>query len=130
MPAHSAERVVTPDRFLRLRSAEAHCGSPWSRARPAIAAAAAASVLVTAPVRVGGDGILLFPGGILEVVATTDGRLKRYAVEQGEAIAEGQTVAVVEQPELDQERDLARREAAHVRRPCRLNLGLPSARSL
>lgn len=111
------ERLSTPEQLDQAL----HVARPLSWLALAallavVTGAAIASVLVTAPVRVSGDGIILSPGGIREVVATTEGRLKEYLVRRGDAIEEGRVVALVEQPDLEQDLDLARRELAQLDR--------------
>ena len=59
------------------------------------------SVIDTVPMTVSGDGILLSPGGILEVVSPNQGVLKDYHVQPGQMVRQGQVVATIDQPELE-----------------------------
>lgn len=68
------------------------------------------SVVGTIPVTVTGKGILFSPGGILEVVSSSQGRLSSYEVRVGDRVAQGQVVATIIQPELAQQLDDAKRE--------------------
>jgi len=66
------------------------------------------SVLVVVPVTVKGEGILLSPGGVLDVTSDTPGRVTQFLVQAGEGISAGQIVARLDQPSLRQ--DLATAE--------------------
>ncbi len=66
------------------------------------------SVIVVVPVTVKGEGILLSPGGVLDVTSGSQGRVTKLLVQTGDAIALGQTVAELDQPALRQ--DLAAAE--------------------
>jgi HlyD family secretion protein len=61
------------------------------------------SVLVVVPVTVKGEGILLSPGGVLDVTSDSPGRVAKFLVQTGDAIAVGQVVAQLDQPELRQQ---------------------------
>jgi HlyD family secretion protein len=61
------------------------------------------------PEKVTGNGILVKTGGILTVVPSASGRVVDVAVTVGDAVAEGQVVARLEQPELTS--DLLREQA-------------------
>ncbi len=52
------------------------------------------------PSRVGGQGILLKSGGVLEIAAGASGRISDVAVNVGDPVREGQVVARVAQPEI------------------------------
>lgn len=75
-----------------------------------ITIALAWSVFGTVPLTVLGDGILLSPGGVLEVVSSSQGRLKDYRIQPGDMVKEGQLVAVIDQPLVTQRLDEATRE--------------------
>jgi HlyD family secretion protein len=68
------------------------------------------SVFGSVPMTVSGDGILLSPGGILEVVSSSQGRLKDYRVQPGDLVQQGQVVAIIDQPQIAQRLDEALRE--------------------
>ena len=61
------------------------------------------SVLVVVPVTVKGEGILLSPGGVLDVTSDSPGRVTQFLVQTGESIKTGQVVAQLDQPALRQE---------------------------
>lgn len=63
------------------------------------------SVFTTVPEKVDGKGIVIRPGGVLNVVASAQGRLSWFGVTSGTRIEEGQVIAGVAQP--DMENDLA-----------------------
>lgn len=61
------------------------------------------SVLVVVPVTVKGEGILLSPGGVLDVTSDSPGRVTKFLVQTGDTITIGQVVAQLDQPELRQQ---------------------------
>lgn len=68
------------------------------------------SIVGTIPITVTGKGILFSPGGILEMVSSSQGRLSSYEVRVGDRVTQGQVVATIIQPELMQQLDDAIRE--------------------
>lgn len=75
-----------------------------------LGAALAWSMVSQAPVKVSGEGILLSPGGVADVVTSTNGYLTRLLVAPGDVVKAGQPVAELEQPELQMKLDLKRLE--------------------
>lgn len=69
------------------------------------------SLVLTVPVTVHGQGILLAPGGLLDVTADSPGRLVSFTVAVGDQIKEGSLVAKLDQPDVRQ--DLINAEAEH-----------------
>ena len=66
-------------------------------------------IVLKIPVTVRGQGILLAPGGVLDVTSESPGRLMRFAINVGDHIDAGAIVALLDQPDLRQ--DLATAEA-------------------
>jgi len=66
--------------------------------------------------QVGGRGILVKSGGILEVVTEAGGRVTDVAVEVGDSVTQGQVVAWIAQPELLEESQAARNAVELLRR--------------
>jgi len=66
-----------------------------------LAFGAAWSVIVTAPETVVAKGIVISPGGVLDVVASTEGRISRFAVTTGSWIKTGEVVATIAQPDME-----------------------------
>ncbi|HYH20984.1 MAG TPA: NHLP bacteriocin system secretion protein [Azospirillum sp.] len=64
-----------------------------------IAAAVAWSVVTHVPVSVSGQGILINPGGIVDVISATQGRIEAVLVRPGDRVQAGQVVARVDQTE-------------------------------
>jgi len=62
----------------------------------------------TLSTKVAGRGILLRSGGVLEVVAPASGRITDVAVAVGDSVTEGQTIAWLSQPELEDQVNQAR----------------------
>lgn len=79
-----------------------------------VLAAVAWSLISTAPVKVSAQGILISPGGILEVVPASEGRVVKFLVQPGDPVAVGQEVAVLEQPDLQRELETASAELAEM----------------
>ena len=67
-----------------------------------------ASVTITVPVKVPGDGIIIAPAGILDVPIESSGRLAQINVSTGEHVVRGALVARLDQPELRAELEQAR----------------------
>ena len=116
-----------PDLFRREAVAEAAAPDRYDEAlrvmRPAtwavggvlVALAVVALVwasFVDVPVKVAGRGILLPPGGVVDVVADTDGRIDRLMARPGDRIEAGQLIAVVDQSEVRLQLSLAEGQAA------------------
>ncbi|WBV45422.1 NHLP bacteriocin system secretion protein [Pseudoroseomonas cervicalis] len=70
------------------------------------------SLRSTAAVKTQAQGVLLSAGGVGDVVAPAPGRLLRLLASPGEAVAEGQLVALLDQPELEADLSRRRTEAA------------------
>lgn len=64
-----------------------------------VAAIVVASVLVSVPIMAGGVGIVLQAQGVAEVVAPSSGRVLKVLVEPGQAVANGQLLAQLDQPD-------------------------------
>lgn len=112
----SLERLSTPeqlDQVMRVTSPTA-----WL-AMIALAAVVVGglvwSVFGTVPIKVSGKGILISPGGVLDVISASAGRITSFAVHPGEKIAEGQIVAYVAQPDTQVELEGARGELDETR---------------
>ena len=106
------ERLVAPERLdqgLRI------VGRPTWVVQLALAVLVAGgliwSVVLTVPVTVPGQGILLSPGGLLDVTADNPGRLLSFSVAVGDKIKAGTAVARLDQPEIRE--DLINAEAEH-----------------
>ncbi|MBF0373888.1 MAG: NHLP bacteriocin system secretion protein [Alphaproteobacteria bacterium] len=74
------------------------------------------SMVATVPLKVPGQGILISQGGVLSVVSEAQGRIGRLMVRPGDVVRAGQVVAVIEQPDLELERDLALSEMEELKR--------------
>jgi len=61
------------------------------------------SVVVVVPVTVKGEGILLSPGGVLDVTSDSPGRVTQFLVRTDDTVAVGQIVARLDQPDLRQQ---------------------------
>ncbi|NKE46759.1 NHLP bacteriocin system secretion protein [Roseomonas frigidaquae] len=72
--------------------------------------------LVDVPVKVAGRGILLPPGGVVDIVADTDGRIESLMVRPGDRVEAGRPVAQVDQSEVRLQLALAEGQAADAAR--------------
>ncbi|KAF0117616.1 MAG: Membrane-fusion protein [Rhodospirillaceae bacterium] len=105
----SLERLSTPeqlDQVMRVTSPTA-----WIAILAMVTVVAgglAWSILGSVPVKVSGRGILLSPGGVLDVIASSSGRVSAFEVQPGDRITVGQVVARVAQPDLIGELEAAR----------------------
>jgi HlyD family secretion protein len=66
--------------------------------------------LLEVPVTVRGRGILLSPGGVLDVSAETPGRIVSFSINVGDHIKSGMVVAKLDQPDVRQELVTAKAE--------------------
>jgi HlyD family secretion protein len=60
-------------------------------------------ILGSVPQNVSGMGILVKSGGVAEVIALAGGRIADVAVSAGDVVSEGQVVARISQPELEEQ---------------------------
>ena len=60
------------------------------------------AVFGSVPENVNGTGMLVRSGGVAEVIALSGGRIADVAVSAGDVVTEGQVVARMSQPELDE----------------------------
>ena len=77
-----------------------------------LAGGAAWSLVGTVPEKVSGKGILINPGGVLDVIASTHGRITRFTVHDGDWVERGRVVAEVAQPDISSELEVARAKLA------------------
>lgn len=78
----------------------------------AIVAALAWSILTSAPVKVGAQGVLIDRTGFAEIVATDEGRVDRLLVAPGDRVTADQPIATVARTELVREIEDARAKLA------------------
>ena len=109
------ERLSTPD---RLDQGLTIVGSAQWIALGALLAliigGAIWAITIRVPITVGGSGILLEPGGLLEVTSGSRGRLVSFSVAPGDRVAAGQEVARLDQSELRSQLELAKAEMRDV----------------
>lgn len=79
-----------------------------------VASALVWSLIATVPIKVTGQGILISPGGVLAIASEHGGRIVRLLVHPGQAVSAGQVIAQIEQPDLRQEVETAKRELAEL----------------
>lgn len=84
-----------------------------------IAAGLVWSFIGTVPVKVTGRGILISPGGVLDVISSSQGRITRFLVVPGDWVKSGTVVAHVAQPDIESQLDVARAEAAEAQNQLR-----------
>jgi len=66
--------------------------------------------VVIVPVTVTGEGILLAPGGVLDVTSVSAGRVQKFVAQVGDIIHVDQVVAEIAQPQMQQELETAEAE--------------------
>lgn len=84
-----------------------------------VAAGLVWSFIGTVPVKVTGRGILISPGGVLDVISSSEGRITRFLVVPGDWVESGAVVAHVAQPDIESQLDVARAEAAEAQNQLR-----------
>ena len=72
-------------------------------------------VSATAPVKVQARGIMIASGGLEQIIANTQGRLKSVDIRRGDIVAAGQVVATFEQTELGRELETAQAKLVDAR---------------
>jgi len=72
------------------------------------------SVVSKVPERVSGRGILISPGGVLDVVSSSQGRITRFMVKPGDWVEAGKVVAEIAQPDIGNDLEVARAELTEV----------------
>lgn len=77
------------------------------------------SFIGTVPVKVTGRGILISPGGVLDVISSSQGRITRFLVVPGDWVESGAVVAHVAQPDIESQVGVARAEAAEAQNQLR-----------
>jgi HlyD family secretion protein len=105
--------AAAPDRYddaLRVMR-------PWTWAIGAALLALALVALIWAslvdvPIKVSGRGILLQAGGVLDIVADTDGRIENLLARPGDHVEAGHPIAMVDQSEVRLQLALAEGQAA------------------
>lgn len=70
------------------------------------------SFIGTVPVKVTGRGILISPGGVLDVISSSQGRITKFLVLPGDWVEAGNVVALVAQPDIENLLEVARAETA------------------
>lgn len=75
-----------------------------------VVAAIVWSAICTVPEKVTGKGILISPGGVREVVSSTQGRVASFLVQPGEWVESGRIVAHIAQPDIENQLNVARAE--------------------
>lgn len=95
--------VVSPKRWLSLAALGA-----------LVAAGLTWSVLGRIPITVKGQGVLVYPSQVVNLQASSSGRLLELKVEVGEEVQKGQVLAVIDQSELQKELQLSRDKLAQL----------------
>jgi HlyD family secretion protein len=117
------ERLSTPDRLDQSLTVVGAGGWVllWGLVALVLGGIAWA-VIVVVPVTVQGQGILLGPGGLLDVSSGSQGRVISLEVRPGQLVKPGMKVARLDQPQLQEELVAARGELTDTRRQKELTL--------
>jgi len=100
----AVERLSTPDRLDQGLSIVGHASWVMLSALAALVVGGLIwSIVLAVPVTVRGQGILLTPGGVLDVTSESPGRVISFSVNVGDRIEAGSVVARLDQPDLRQE---------------------------
>ena len=95
------ERLSTPDRLDQGLTIVGSAGWTGLAALGALIVGGAIwAVIIQVPITISGSGIFLEPGGMLEVVSGSRGRLINFPVVPGDAITTGTEIAKLDQGEL------------------------------
>lgn len=100
----AVERLSTPDRLDQGLSIVGHASWVMLAALAALVVGGLIwSIVLAVPVTVRGQGILLTPGGVLDVTSESPGRVISFSIKVGDRIEAGSVVARLDQPDLRQE---------------------------
>ncbi|MEG3620133.1 NHLP bacteriocin system secretion protein [Magnetovibrio sp. PR-2] len=58
-------------------------------------------IVGSVPIKVAGQGILISPSGVLDIVSASQGRIRTFQARPGEQVTAGDVVAHIEQPDLE-----------------------------
>jgi len=98
------ERLSTPDRLDQGLSIVGRATWVVLLALGALVIGGLAwSMLLAVPIVVSGQGMLLLPGGVLDVASDWPGRLASFTINTGDRVTAGSVVARLDQPDLRQE---------------------------
>lgn len=107
----AVERLSTPDRLDQpLRITTPYGWVALCVLGGLVVISTVLSMVISVPVKVPGAGIIITPGGVLEVPIDGAGRLSEILVQSGQHIDKGTIVARLEQPEIKLQLDHARAE--------------------
>lgn len=81
-----------------------------------LAGGVAWSFIGTVPVKVAGRGILISPGGVLDVISASQGRVTRFLVKPGDWVEAGTVVAYLAQPDIENQLEVAQAVAGEEQR--------------
>ncbi len=73
------------------------------------------SVIGTVPVKIMAKGILISPGGVVDVISSAQGQVTKFLVAPGDWVKSGQEIAEVAQPDIASELNSAEAELASTR---------------
>jgi len=69
------------------------------------------SFVGTIPIKVIGRGILISPGGVLDVISSSQGRVTKFLVQPGDWVDAGNVVAYLAQPDIENQLEVAQAES-------------------
>lgn len=96
------ERLSTPEQLdLAMRVTSPAAWLALTALAVVIAALGAWSFIGTVPERVSAKGILINPGGVVDVVSSTRGSIAQLLVRSGQWVEAGQKIAQVAQPDVE-----------------------------
>ncbi|HEX2188176.1 MAG TPA: NHLP bacteriocin system secretion protein [Longimicrobiaceae bacterium] len=109
------ERLSSPEQLDQMMQVTTRKGWLALASLGAVLAAALVwGVFGSIPERIGGPGILVRSGGVFEVASESDGRIAEFAVQVGDTIREGQVVARLARPDLEERTRQARARVAEL----------------
>lgn len=107
------ERLSSPERLDQLMNVvDPKAWIPLAGLGSLVAVAAAWSVVGRLPLTVTGQGVLLYPRGVVQLQAPSDGTLVQLKVKSGDDITKGQIIGLISQPALEQQLQQEKRRLA------------------
>jgi HlyD family secretion protein len=107
------ERLSSPERLDQLMNVvDPKAWLPLAGLGSLVAVALAWSVFGRLPLTVSGQGVLLYPRGVVQLQAPSDGTVVELKIKSGDNIQKGQLIGLISQPALEQQLQQERRKLA------------------
>lgn len=98
------ERLSSPERLDQLMNVvNPRAWLPLAGFGALVAVAALWSVFGRLPLNVVGQGVLLYPRGVVQLQAPSDGTVVKLNIQSGDTVKRGEVIGIISQPSLEQQ---------------------------